>query len=224
MVRKLAWTEDYAVEKMLPVLTRWQVKTVKGKTKTASSLHWLILPFLYALSVQWSILGLYSAFYMIVTSSSSISYWSNSEYWSKNWFQSRNIHSTNLSCLTVSLFENRKELEQNSRPKYMTLIQNIMENRLRHASGPVHNHSVTWIPPTPKSASPVFRSPLYMTKLFFAGKGPGVESSWTLPESSSTFTTPNHRLRWLCQAWRGLRAAQAYRKMAPHAPWEQFTG
>ena len=39
MVRKLAWTEDYAVEKMLPVLTRWQVKTVKGKTKTASSLH-----------------------------------------------------------------------------------------------------------------------------------------------------------------------------------------
>ena len=33
--------------------------------------------------------------------------------------------------------------KQNSRLKYMTLIQNIMENRLRHASGPVlYNHSV----------------------------------------------------------------------------------
>lgn len=31
LVKKLAWTEEYAVEKMLPILTRWQVKSVKGK-------------------------------------------------------------------------------------------------------------------------------------------------------------------------------------------------
>lgn len=33
MVKKLAWTEEYAVEKMLPVLTRWQVQALTGGLK-----------------------------------------------------------------------------------------------------------------------------------------------------------------------------------------------
>lgn len=31
LVKKLAWTEEYAMEKMLPVITRWQVQAMSGK-------------------------------------------------------------------------------------------------------------------------------------------------------------------------------------------------
>ena len=45
---------------------------------------------------------------------------------------------------TIFLFGNKKGYQQNIRSKYMTLIQNKTENRLRRASGPVcYNHSVT---------------------------------------------------------------------------------
>ena len=96
------------------------------------------------------------------TSFSSIPYWSNSEHWSQKLTQSGNIHSIlldvydgwqsaqnfplKINCstllhLTVSLFGKQDWVKTEFQIEVLTLIQNITENRTRHARGPVQNIS-----------------------------------------------------------------------------------
>ena len=73
-------------------------------------------------------------------------YCNNIEYWSQKSTQSGNVQHLTISLLSAILFWRTKLGKTGFKIKGSDLIQHITEDRLRHASGPVHpTESVTYM-------------------------------------------------------------------------------